>query len=222
MLFNNKKIIVITILTLFVGLISLTVFVAINSYQESIKNKIIIDNKDKYSNGINSQVFSNISSAAYSITSYNIKNAENNYHGIIRNNTFNNIPKKSISFILDIPSLKMSWSISQAIDNDGKPISDTSVKCVNKDQIIYQSSTVCIDKSSGGKTAEQIEFLKIAKILPLSGLNYKIIYDKANNKSGYKLIITYYSEAGKKEALDAITSLGYNPASYEIAYINRS
>lgn len=217
MLRENKKLvqIIAIVLVLFV-VVPITTTLLLKYGQSS--NTIIIDNKSSYDKDIDSDVFTNIANSAYSATSHSIKNAEKTYHGTIRKDTFKNIANDNVSFILDIPSVKISWSVSQALDNTGSPLSDASIKCVTKEQAIYTLLGNCVDQSSGGKTSEQIEFLKIVQILPLSGPSYNVTYSISTNSS--YLVVTYYTDTGKQDALDAIKSLGYNPDNYAINYIN--
>lgn len=147
MLLFSKKNIIITVIVLLIGLLSLIVFLKVNSYQESMENTIIIDNIEKYNQYVDPRVFSNISSAVYLTTIYNTKTTEKNYHGLIRGNTFKYVPKKSISFIIDIPELKVSWRVGQTLNRRGAPVSGTLVECISKDQIIPQTTALCV---SGG------------------------------------------------------------------------
>ncbi len=59
----------------------------------------------------------------------------------------------------------------------------------------------------------------VASVLPLTGPTYEIDYGASPDKSGqFAMFITYYSNTGKQDALNALTSLGYNPSNYEIIY----
>ena len=74
--------------------------------------------------------------------------------------------------------------------------------------------------SNSRQTDKQIEQIKIAKILPLAGPTYKVDLGASADKNSYSLIITYYSETGKQDAIDAIKILGYDPNIYELTYID--
>lgn len=224
---KSKKPILIVILA-YIGFIVIVLVVSLiiknlsTSSNNSTDKTIIIDNQSSYSKGVNPAVFSNISGSAYSITSLNIENAENTYHGIIRDNTFSNITNNSVSFILDIPSIKVSWLVGQGLDNTGAPLSDTSVLCVTESQAIYPLLDICKDISTGFQTSDQLKFMEIVKILPLTGPTYSVGFSKSTVSDNYTLIITTYSEGGKQDALNAIKLLGYNPDNYEITYNNGS
>lgn len=220
---NKRLVLIIGLISLFFVVIPIGIFIVMKFIPKSATqtNKtIIIDNKDTYSTGVNPAVFANISTSSYSATSLNIQNPESYYHGIIRTETFKNIPNNSVSFILDIPSLKISWAVGQALDNTGAPVSDASITCITESQAIYPLLNSCVDQSGGGLTSKQTELLKIAKILPLSGPTYNVTFTDSPDKSSYILVITYYTDTGKQDALSAIQSLNYNPSDYEITYIN--
>lgn len=209
------------LILLLIGFILLIIFMIFNNYQKSIDSTIIIDNKNKYNKNLDPQVFKDISYSAYSTTKLNFDKVEKYYHGTIRDDTFE-YTKYGISFILDIPKLEISWSIKVGIDNQKRPISDVFVGCVDSSQMIYKTSKECIDKSSGGFNSEQLKLLKITNFLPLSGFSYRINTKQSNNNIGLKLIITYYSTTGKNDALNAIIYKGFDPANYEIEYIDKS
>ena len=222
---NDRKklqlIIVIMFIIFIVIPVGILIIKKITTQPEKIINKIIIiDNKNDYSSSIDPAVFTNISISAYTATSFNIKDPVDNYHGIIRSGSFNNKQNKSVTFILDIPSTKMSWYVGQPLNNTGKPILDTAVDCVTQDQAIYPLLNSCIDQSSGNLTSKKIYLLRIAKILPLSGLAYKVTFADSSDFSTYVLIIEYFSLAGKQDALNDISSSGFNPNDYQIQYID--
>jgi hypothetical protein len=187
--------------------------------QISTDKTIIIDNVNKYNKDIDKVIFVSASTASYNTVLLNIKDAKKNYHGTIRTDSFKNEAGKYVSFILDIPSIEMSWSIWQAVDKANRPVSDISVNCVPKEQIIYKSSNNCNDNSNN-LTDKQTDQIKIAKILPLYGPTYDVTSRVTSDGDNYILTITYYSEKGKQDAIDAIKILGYNPDLYELIFID--
>jgi len=181
-------------------------------------NTIIIDNRTTFRNQVSEEVFSYIGATAYGVTITNTNDKKDVYHGVIRDDTFllsNN--GNIVSFILDIPEIQLSWSIRQAILEDGSPFSDTSVECITEDKAIYPVTSTCIDINSGGRSGEQQKQASIASILPLDGPTYRVVLQTSTTKEdSYALFITYYGDAGKQDALEAIRSLGFEPNDYEI------
>jgi hypothetical protein len=191
-----------------------------NSTSSTTKNTVIIDNQNSYNSGIQSSVFTNIANAAYTETSLNIHNPQSVYHGIIRAGSFKS-NTLGVSFILDIPSLKISWAVGQNIDTSGNPLSDASALCVTKPQSIYSPLVNCEDVNSGFTTPAQKQLLKISEILPLSGPTYLVDFnDSVSEQNTAALVITYYTSTGQEDALTALQSLGYNPSNYQITYID--
>lgn len=214
--FKRKILIIISIVVLFV-LLPLGIFIAsliVNKpNNENADKVIIIDNIGSYNRGIDKDVFSSISKAAYASSVYKIEKPENVYHGVIRNDSFIKT-KDRISFILDIPSLQVSWDVARAIDKEGKGFSDASVACLPKDKLIYESKEECLDLSNGFRTIEQSSSFKITSILPLSGETYKVTY-KENAEREITLVITVAGDTGVADALSAIRMLDYEPNGYK-------
>jgi len=184
---------------------------------------IIIDNQSTYNRGLDAAVFSSITRSAYQATIWNIENPEKIYHGVVRENTFKRT-KTAISFILDIPTLKISWSIVQMIDQEGGPVTDSLVACITSEKSIYPVLDGCIDKNNitPNKDNPQTSFFEVLKLLPLAGESYRITYTASPTKIGnYALEVTYYEVIGQKDALGALRSLGFDPSNYEIVYINK-
>ena len=61
--------------------------------------------------------------------------------------------------------------------------------------------------------------------LPFIDQEYRIDYGKSkkepDNPQALAIVITYYSESGKQQAIDWIRFKGYNPDNMEIIYINK-
>lgn len=214
---KKKNIITLSIVFIFI-IIPITVFTLQKLTPSKIENTVIIDNISSYNNNIDSSVFSNITKSLYQSLNYNVKNLESIYHGVIRDGSFNK-DGNTISFIIDISSIKMSWSVGQTLNSDGSPSSDAYIGCISKDEAIYPITT-CIDQNSGFMTEEENALLNITKILPLSGPSYKVTYEISDNKC--VLTIKYYTSNGKTDALSAIQKLGYDPSNYTINYIDKS
>jgi len=186
-------------------------------------NTIIIDNKSLYDRGLDAAVFSSITRSAYRATIWNTENPEKIYRGMVRENTFKRT-KTAISFILDIPTLKISWSVVQMIDLEGGPVSDSLVACITSEKSIYPILDGCIDRSNVIPNIDnpQTSFFELLKSLPLAGESYRITYTASPTKIGnYALEVTYYEVIGQKDALGALRSLGFDPSNYEIVYINK-
>jgi hypothetical protein len=81
-----------------------------------------------------------------------------------------------------------------------------------------------INEAVGAANAETSESqleatFPVSKILPLTGPTYAADYGSSPDKTGqFAIFITYYTDTGKQDALDAIRSLGYNTSDYEIIY----
>jgi len=75
-------------------------------------------------------------------------------------------------------------------------------------------------------SSEQTQTLPLIQDLPFIDQFYRIDYgqSKANptDQSAVALYITYYSQAGKQQALDWIKFKGYDPTSLEIIYIDKT
>jgi len=211
---NKKKLLIAGIVLLFVAIPFLVFFLQKESTPEINTSTIIIDNQSQYSRGLDTSVFTSIANSTYTTVSLNIKDIEPSYHGTIRANSFNTVDN-TVSFILDIPSIKLSFMTYQGIDNDNKPLSDALIECPAEDKIIYDTNEACVDLSTYDKGSVEVDF-PLGLDLPLTGPNFSIDYTQENSK--YTVFITYYTEAGKQEALDALISLGYNPAEYTITY----
>lgn len=215
---KRKKILFIIALVLFV-VIPIVLFLIQRGSETTPGSKtVIIDNKGSYSRGVNEDVFTAIGSTAYGAISLNITPAEDVYHGTIRKDSFTK-SNGTVSFILDIPSIEYSWEVHQAIERDGgTPISDALVVCVPREKAIYPVKTNCTDATN--YTDQSIEnTFEIGKDLPLTGQNYVVNYTYTQGSDNpYTVVISYYGESGKQEALDALISLGYNPDDYTISY----
>jgi len=222
---RKKLLILLSIIAAVFILIPLFIFVIV-SVNNAVKvanqtHVIIIDNLSDYSAGINKDVFTGIEARAYAVTAQNITDPAPKYHGVIRKNTFVSSPGNSVSFTLDIPSIKLSWKVVQAVDSNGAPLSDPLVQCIPSDQAIYPVSGSCKDGSNGGLSAAQQAFLPIVKDLPLDGQTFSINYGNSPDKTdAYALFVTYYTNTGQQDALNALQTLGYNPSNYEIIYTN--
>ncbi len=222
---RNKRIIITILGVVLVFVVIPLVIYSVASRSQSsgapTTDTIIIDNQGSFSSGIDPQVFVGLARAAYVVTTHNIKNPASSYHGVIRGSTFKNAALSSVSFVLDIPSLKISWSMSQALDEDGAPQSDAAAACVTKDQAIYPLLASCIDQNSGGLTPAQSGLLDISKILPLTGPTYSaVLGDTSDPTKPVPIIVTYYGNTGQQDAIDAIRSLGYDPDDYAFSFIN--
>jgi len=183
---------------------------------------VIIDNRGDYS-GVSQEAWDSIGTTTYAAVRTNkIDGLESVYHGTIRKNTFSLSDSRVASFILDIPSLQLSWQVAQGLTEEKLPFSDASVLCITEDKAVYPITKTCIDISSGGFTAEQQKQLAISSILPLQGPTYRIVLQPSTTKEGsYALAITTYSVAGRQDALQALRALEYKPEDYEIVYIDK-
>lgn len=215
----GKKILIAAIALLFLIVPIFLLFFQKDSVPTGGSKVVIIDNKSNYSSGVDDSVFIATSSAAYSAVSLNIPSdkLEDFYHGIIRSRTFEK-DEYTVSFILDIPSLKMSWVVSQAIDSERKALSDAYIECIDEERAIYPITSPCIDADNDIEGTIDDGF-PIGKDLPIKGPEYVIDYiHTEGTDNSYTIVITYYAESGKQQALDALISLGYDPSNYTIVY----
>jgi len=213
---NKKKILLIILILLVVAIPIVAYFLNKESTETLTENTVILDNKSSYSRGVDEAVFLAITNAAYKTVTLNVEKPESIYHATIRKDTFKGT-EDGISFILDIPTLKLSFEARQAVDDKKAPVSDALIKCVQETDKVYEGS-VCTDSISTTPGSIDSVF-ELGKELPLTGQNYVIDYTSSTEStSGFIIVITYYTDTGKQEALDALTSLGYNPAEYTITY----
>jgi len=213
---NQKKIILIILIVLVIAVPIVAYFLNKESAETVTTNTVILDNKSSYSRGVDEAVFLAITNAAYKTVTLNVEKPESIYHGMIRKDTFKGT-EDGISFIIDIPTLKISFEARQAVDDKKAPVSDALIKCVLETDIIYKDS-VCIDSVSTTPGSIDSVF-ELGKDLPLTGQNYTIDYTySTESENEFIVVVTYYTESGKQEALDALVSLGYNPAEYTITY----
>ena len=211
---TNKKKILIAVITLLVIAIPVIAYLIKENTSETVEtNTVILDNNASYRRGVDESVFIAIRTAAYRTVTLNIEKPESIYHGTIRKDTFES-NDNNISFIIDIPALKISLQARQAVDDNDDPVSDALIQCVLEAERIYKGGT-CTDSTSTTPGSIDTVF-EIGKDLPITGQNYIIDYE--STETGFTLVITFYTETGKQEALDALTSLGYNPAEYTITY----
>lgn len=222
---RNKLIVIISAVIILFVIIPIIIFAVNNSNQSgSVGDKtVIIENQNSYNRGVDGQTFLSIGVSTYAVMGLNIAELDTVYYGTIRNDSFQKTDT-GISFILDIPSAKMSWIIGQSIDQDGVGRSDALVACIDDDRAIYPLFG-CKDRGTGTITEDpaKILFYEVLKSLPLSGPTYNITFTASKVTPGNNaLLISFYSAAGKQDALNALTSLGYNPDDYEIMYSDES
>jgi len=223
---RRNKFIVILILVVLCFIVLPVIFYLVNNIHTSQgtgDKVIIIDNRNSYSSAVRSETFNAIESASYATLVLNISTQpENTYHGVIRDNSFK-VADNTVSFIIDVPTTKTSWYIAQTVDNDKQPLSDVLVRCVVKEESIYPILESCVDSSSEpvekGSVPEKIS--SIVEQLPLAGPSYYITTTNSKvTEGGTALLVTYYTVNGQQNALNALQSLGFNPAEYEIIYQN--
>lgn len=67
---------------------------------------------------------------------------------------------------------------------------------------------------------EVLKKFPIMKDLPMNGIydSYQVFYEIANNSRGYAVVVSYQSEAAKKDAIAMIEEKGYKLTDYEIIY----
>jgi len=83
-----------------------------------------------------------------------------------------------------------------------------------------QTINEAIGADTAAAAADQLQAtFPVSSILPLTGPSYSVDYGASPDKNGqFAIFITYYTVAGKQDALNAIQSLGYNPSDYEVIY----
>lgn len=226
---NKKQIIIlVTSFICLIGLLSAIYIIQNNS------NQISINNYDKYLKNLPNDRKTDINRAIYSQIRYLDKLQDYKNDTNIRSNSYSEKYNKSSfiyqsSFIIDIPSLKisyrigLSWTKKSNIELSG---SNLSFSCVEKSEIIYKDFNCRKSLNLPDITDD-----KILNYLPYSVSNYSIII-KSNTPSGISLYIDIFldladTENNKTEtsiakyktaALNWIKSKNLNPNSYIVNY----
>ncbi len=152
---------------------------------------------------------------------------------LIRDNSFKQEKDEdtkvyTVSFIVDIKSLKQSYNVSYQWSESGKKDNlnewGTTVKCLPKDQLVYGDFN-CKDMFTE-LSAPPVD--PILNHLPHSTVDYKVSYDPTKEKT---LNATIYTTAAderidsegaikqyKSDLQKWITSTGLNPKDYKINY----
>ncbi len=135
----------------------------------------------------------------------------------------------SVNFIVDIASIKQSYSVSYqwSKDNNNQNIIEneniTLVSCLSVDNLIYGDFN-CKDKNSTEKSNSNL----IIQYLPYSTTNYIITADTINGKIILNIAIILNSnepnnkiavDSYKQDAINWIKSKNINPDDYSINYI---
>lgn len=199
-----RRIVIISSVVLFLGLIALLVFYFLNpklpSTQYSDKT-VIIDNYSEYTRYISSDSFGYLGNYLYDF----IRDPNQEvYHATIVDGSYSYSPDSWFSkFTVNLKESDISWKISLQTLRNGEINGDISITCASGDVCLSLSDKVATDT--------------LQTLLPISTDDYIIAY-QTNNRD--VLSIVYYDQAGtgKTKALEKIKSLGFNPEDYTIEY----
>jgi hypothetical protein len=217
---KRKKLIIIIVISLFVwvGLVVLIVRLTgqnQNKASNTGNHIVIIDNAAQYeASGLSNDFLNIVEPAIYTATQNNVSHASNVYDGTIRGGSFTVQGSGAVSFLLDIPSVKLSWYVVQGQ-------SDPSVSCVTKTQAKWPLPAKCVDLSTilTNQASDTPNLGAISQYLPVSDVSYTM--DAGYSPTdGTKLaiLVTCYATTCQQDVEAQIKSLGFNPATYQIVY----
>ena len=185
-----------------------------NHNEKADNHTVVIDNAAEYkNNGLTDDFLSILEPAAYITIQHNVSNVDDVYHGTIRGGSFKQ-SSEAVSFLLDIPSVKLSWYVVQGQ-------SDPSISCVTQSQAKWPLPDKCIDLSTiiTNQSSDTPTLGDISKYLPISDVNYTMGagYSPTDSKK-MVILVTCYAAACKQDVEAQIKHLGFNPLNYQIFY----
>ena len=231
---TKQKIVIISVVILFIAFFILFIIRPNNGYG----NEVGINNYDKYISNLPADRRNSINSTLYNIIKNNLKSGNPKVKdATIREksviNNYNKITNvNSGTFIVDIPSIKQSYSIyfewSADINNVNLSGYTAAASCLSKDKLIY-GDFGCKDDFTNNKTNNDSSI--ILDYLPYSTFNYTITADlNDNNKVSLNVAMILYStdtrdgnrdnsiSKYKSEIVNWIKSKSLNPDNYVINY----
>lgn len=203
--------VIVVLLLIFYLIFLLSGLVAKNNPSKTI----ILDNESQYTSSVKATVLESAAQRTYQYLTSSVSNPADTYHGNISalKTTDDNIGQ-SVSFVINVSSVNLSWNIGLEVDKSGDLYSEIAVNCVS-------DSNGCVGSNTNQQklTPDQTIYYDLARQLPIETSQYKITAGYVSSTDYTPaIIITEYQSGGHQAALQAITNLGFDTSKFNIIY----